>query len=71
MQVMAFSNFRKNATRMMNMVTDENELLVVTRQNNKSMILMPLDQYNELTGDLHAKAILETLAKRSLALFKE
>jgi len=46
MQAMTFNEVAANLSAMMDRVNDDHEPLVVTRDNNKPVVLMSLDDFN-------------------------
>ncbi len=44
-----YSTIRNNLKEYCDMATDERETVIVTRKNEKNVVLMSLEQYNSLT----------------------
>ncbi|MFJ7738419.1 type II toxin-antitoxin system Phd/YefM family antitoxin [Lysinibacillus sp. NPDC097287] len=53
MKAVNYSSLRKKLKRYMNRVSDDCETLIITRKNNKNVVMMPLDEYNNLMENLH------------------
>ncbi|ATP41094.1 prevent-host-death protein [Solibacillus sp. R5-41] len=53
MDAVHYSVLRDNLKSYMNRVTDDYETLIITRNNNKNVVMMSLDQYNNLMENLH------------------
>jgi PHD/YefM family antitoxin component YafN of YafNO toxin-antitoxin module len=48
MQVVNFSEMRKNMKEIMNTCCDNNDIVIVTRQKEAPVVMMPLSDYNAL-----------------------
>ena len=53
MDAVHYSSLRDNLKSYMDRVTDDYETLIITRKNNKNVVMMPLDEYNNLMENLH------------------
>ncbi len=73
MQVVNYSDFRKNLKENLDDACDNNEVIVVSRAHNKNVVVISLDEYNSwqetnhlLSSDANARrlqAALNNLAK--------
>ncbi len=73
MQVVNYSDFRKNLKENLDEACDNNEVMVVSREKNKNVVVISLDEYNSwqetnhlLSSDANARrlqAALNNLAK--------
>lgn len=43
-----FSNMRENLKNFCDEATDNNETIIITRKNNKNVVLISLDKFNQL-----------------------
>ena len=69
MNVTTISEFRKNTKKYIDNIIEEQDILVIARNDNRSIVLMPLDQYNGMTeteyllsSPENAKRLLRSLA---------
>ena len=46
MEVLNYTEFRKNLTENLNKVTQDSEVIVVSRGKGKNVVVMSLDEYN-------------------------
>ena len=46
MEVLNYSEFRKNLTETLNSVTNDSKVIVVSRGKGKNVVVMSLDEYN-------------------------
>ena len=53
MEAVHYSSLRDNLKSYMDRVTDDYETLIITRKNNKNVVMMPLDEYNNLIESIH------------------
>ena len=53
MRVMNYSDFRKDLATYLNAVTDDKEIVIVSRTKGKSVVVMDMDDYNSLQETLH------------------
>lgn len=53
MQAVNFSTFKLKMKEYCDMVTDENETMIVTRKEEKNVVVMSLEKYNRLMKEAH------------------
>jgi antitoxin YefM len=53
MQVLNYTEFRKNLAESLDMVNDNSEIVVVSRSKGKNVVVMALEEYNSLQETLH------------------
>lgn len=53
MQVVAYSSFRKNLKKALDRVSDDGELVIINRNENKNVVLLSLKEYNAIQETLH------------------
>lgn len=53
MRVVNYSEFRNNLANNLNSVTDDKEIVVVSRTQGKNVVVMDLDEYNSIQETLH------------------
>lgn len=53
MQVVTYSSFRKNLKSALDQVTDDGELVIINRSENKNVVLLSLNEYNAIQETLH------------------
>jgi antitoxin YefM len=53
MEVLNFTEFRKNLSRSLNKVNEDAEIVVVSRSKGKNVVVMDLDEYNAIQETLH------------------
>jgi antitoxin YefM len=53
MEVVNYTEFRKNLTKSLNKVNDDAEIVVVSRSKGKSVVVMALEEYNAIQETLH------------------
>lgn len=53
MEVLNYTEFRKNLTKSLNKVNDDAEIVVVARSKGKNVVVMALEEYNSLLETLH------------------
>jgi antitoxin YefM len=53
MKVISYTHFRNNLTQNLNTVNNDKEVIVVSRTNCKSVVVMDLDEYNSLQETMH------------------
>lgn len=58
-----YSTIRSNLKDYCDKATDENETVIVTRKNDKNVVLMSLEQYSELMKELHNAEYLNKIDK--------
>ena len=61
MEVLNYTEFRKNLAKSLDMVNDDAETVVVSRSKGKNVVVMGLTEYNSLMETLH---LLSTPANR-------
>ncbi|MEO8172908.1 MAG: type II toxin-antitoxin system prevent-host-death family antitoxin [Sediminibacterium sp.] len=53
MEVLNYTEFRKNLTKSLNKVNDDAEIVVVSRSKGKNVVVMGLEEYNSIQETLH------------------
>ncbi|HMH23489.1 MAG TPA: type II toxin-antitoxin system prevent-host-death family antitoxin [Puia sp.] len=53
MQILNYTEFRKNLAESLDMVNDNSEIVVVSRSKGKNVVVMALEEYNSLQETLH------------------
>jgi antitoxin YefM len=53
MQVVNYTEFRNNLAENLNMVTEDSEIVVVSRSKGKNVVVMSLEEYNSIQETLH------------------
>ena len=53
MDVLNFTEFRKNLAKNLDRVTDDAEVVIVSRSKGKNVVVMDLDEYNAIAETLH------------------
>lgn len=53
MEVVNYTEFRKNLTKSLNKVNDDAEIVVVSRSKGKNVVVMALEEYNAIQKTLH------------------
>lgn len=53
MEATTFSDLRKNLKAYMDKTTDDDETVIVTRKDNKNVVLISLDNYNNMLENMH------------------
>lgn len=53
MEVVNYSEFRKNLAEHLNMVNENDEIVIVSRSKGKNVVVMSLDEYNSINETLH------------------
>ncbi len=53
MQVLNYTEFRKNLTKNLNRVNDDAEIVIVSRSKGKNVVVMSLEEYNSINETLH------------------
>jgi antitoxin YefM len=53
MEVLNYTEFRKNLAQSLNKVSDDAEIVVVSRSKGKNVVVMALDEYNAIQETLH------------------
>ena len=67
MQITNYSNFRKNLKTFMDNCVENNDAIIINREENGSLVLLPLEKYKEideteylLSQKLYASEVLKT-----------
>lgn len=53
MQVVNYSEFRRSMKAKLDQVSDDNDMIVINRSENKNVVLISLREYNSLKETLH------------------
>ena len=53
MEVLNYTEFRKNLANSLNRVNDDAEIVVVSRSKGKNVVVMSLEEYNSIMETLH------------------
>ena len=53
MEVLNYTEFRKNLAESLNKVNDDGEIVVVSRSKGKNVVVMSLEEYNSINETLH------------------
>ena len=53
MKVLNYTEFRKHLTKCLNKVTEYSEMLIVSRSNGKTFVVMSLEEFNSINETLH------------------
>ncbi len=53
MQVLNYTEFRKNLTKNLNKVNDDAEIMIVSRSKGKNVVVMSLTEYNSINETLY------------------
>ncbi len=53
MDVVNYTEFRNNLKRSLDKVSDDEEVVVVSRSRNKNVVVLSLKEYNSLTETIH------------------
>jgi antitoxin YefM len=53
MDVLNYTEFRKNLAKSLDKVNDDAEIMIVSRSKGKNVVVMDLDEYNAMTETLH------------------
>jgi antitoxin YefM len=53
MEVLNYTEFRKNLTKSLNRVNDDKEVVVVSRSKGKNVVVMSLEEYNSINETLY------------------
>lgn len=61
MEVLNYTEFRKNLAKALNKVNDDKEVVLVSRSKGKNVVVMSLEEYNSINETLH---IMKTAANR-------
>ena len=63
-----YTNLRDNMKSYMDQVTDDYETMIVTRKNNKNVVIMSEEAYNNLMENIHVMGRLHVLADSIIAI---
>lgn len=55
MQAKNYSDVRNNLKTVCDMIVDDNETIIVTRKNDRNIVMMSLDEYNNLIENYHIR----------------
>ncbi len=53
MEVLNYTEFRKNLTKSLNKVNDDAEIVIVSRSKGKNVVVMSLEEFNSINETLH------------------
>ncbi len=53
MDVLNYTEFRRNLAKNLDRVNDDAEILIVSRSKGKNVVVMDLDEYNSIAETLH------------------
>ncbi|AYL98896.1 type II toxin-antitoxin system Phd/YefM family antitoxin [Mucilaginibacter celer] len=53
MDVLNYTDFRKNLAKSLDKVNDNAEIMIVSRSKGKNVVVMDLDEYNAIVETLH------------------
>jgi antitoxin YefM len=53
MEVLNYTEFRKNLTKSLNKVNDDADIVLVSRSKGKNVVVMSLEEYNSINETLH------------------
>ncbi|WP_461453658.1 type II toxin-antitoxin system Phd/YefM family antitoxin [Mucilaginibacter sp.] len=53
MDVLNYTEFRKNLAKSLDRVNDDAEIVIVSRNKGKNVVVMDLDEYNSIAETLH------------------
>ena len=53
MEVLNYTEFRRNLAKSLDMVNDDAETVIVSRSKGKNVVVMGLNEYNSLVETLH------------------
>ncbi|HEX8462037.1 MAG TPA: type II toxin-antitoxin system prevent-host-death family antitoxin [Segetibacter sp.] len=53
MEVLNYTEFRKNLAKNLNKVNEDAEIVVVSRSKGKNVVVMSLEEYNSINETLH------------------
>jgi antitoxin YefM len=53
MEVLNYTEFRKSLTKNLNKVTDDAEIVIVSRSKGKNVVVMSLESYNAMQETIH------------------
>ena len=53
MEVLNYTEFRKNLAESLNKVNDDGEIVVVSRSKGKNVVVMSFEEYNSINETLH------------------
>jgi len=53
MEVVNYTEFRKNLKANLDLVSDDFETVIIARSDKKNVVLMSLDEYNSINATMH------------------
>ncbi len=53
MEVLNYTEFRKNLTKSLNKVNEDSEMLIVSRSKGKNVVVISLEEFNSINETLH------------------
>ena len=53
MQVLNYTELRQNLSKNLNQVSDNNEIIIVSRGKDKNVVIITLNQYNAMLETIH------------------
>jgi antitoxin YefM len=53
MEVLNYTEFRKNLTKSLNKVNEDSEIVIVSRSKGKNVVVMSLEEFNSINETLH------------------
>ena len=53
MEVLNYTEFRKNLAQSLNKVNEDAEIIIVSRSKGKNVVVMSLEEYNSINETLH------------------
>jgi antitoxin YefM len=53
MEVLNYTEFRQNLAKSLDKVNDDAEIVIVSRNKGKNVVVMDLNEYNSMTETLH------------------
>lgn len=66
-----YSTIRENFKSYCDKVTDDNETVIVTRKNEKNIVIISLNEWNELQKSLHNSQYLNKLERSIIEIEEE
>lgn len=63
MNIVNYTDFRKNLAENLNKVTDDGDIVVVARSKGKNVVVMSMDEYNSISETMYLSSS-ETNRKR-------
>ncbi len=53
MQVLNYTELRQNLSKNLNQVSENDEIIIVSRGKDKNVVIIPLDEYNAMLETIH------------------